>query len=538
MNRNGVSERRRSMVKYLGALGAAGLAPPNFAAENAAMVPLAPGARPAGMPARAIDVHAHFFNASDVSIAGYFAHSVGHSESKPVQKLMKAMQPVLRSVARHAISASAERDKLLAMEAAMKGMEMSARLAYLEAELLGIRARNAEFLYKEMYRFGVGQLYVNEQRKFESRYGAVVTPELFSEDAVRDALDPLRMPASAPGEKGISPKGLLQFVGCMMQARWANLNLYRQAFEPKGIDAVFGAMVDFDHWYADAALSPQRDQMEVQALISRLSGGYMLPLIAYNPWSDILDNGASLELVKEAVEKYGYVGVKIYPPMGFYAYGNADNPVPPPPHMARPNLVDLDRRMRALFDWSAQQGVPVMAHANKSMGRDNASDAFGGPTGWKALLALYQDGQRPPVVNLGHFGGDAKSDWPDRFAETMARPHGERLYGDIGNWSALRDCKRDASQCAAIYGRLASAREKFPQLGERLMYGTDWFMMIMEADWPSYPTDVAAALAGKLGLDLDRLFYKNAIDCFGLGVDGTRRSVVAQHLGSLPAWLA
>ncbi|WP_343731926.1 hypothetical protein [Duganella sp.] len=110
------------------------------------------------------------------------------------------------------------------------------------------------------------------------------------------------------------------------------------------------------------------------------------------------------------------------------------------------------------------------------------------------------------------------------------------IYGDVGKWDGLRKCGQDLDACKPVV-RLAQAAARFGDaaaFNQRIMYGSDWFMNVVDGQWQRYPEQVAHALAG---MGLDRLFYQNAIDCFGLGPDGKRRSAVANHLGQLPAWL-
>ncbi len=79
-----------------------------------------------------------------------------------------------------------------------------------------------------------------------------------------------------------------------------------------------------------------------------------------------------LDLVREAIEEHGFLGAKLYPPMGFRASGNEG---------ATPNFDDLlgylglpstsdrvgfarrvDEGLGLLFDYCSANGVPVTAH--------------------------------------------------------------------------------------------------------------------------------------------------------------------------------
>ena len=86
-------------------------------------------------------------------------------------------------------------------------------------------------------------------------------------------------------------------------------------------------------------------------------------------------------------------------------------------------------------------------------------------------------------------------------------------------------------------------------LGQRLMYGTDWDMVVIEGRaTQGYLDDFQAmlqALAGMSGLDpdrdlVDRCFGRNAADYLGLRQgQATRRRLDAFHRGRpQPAWMA
>lgn len=537
--------------------GLAGVAPPAKVRRLLAPTTIRKGLL---KPAYAIDVHAHFFNASDVNVAGFIEDSVAHTMAEPLKGLMMAMAPIIDDLAGFATSASDEYRALLAMDQMLStGGTVSNTL---ESKLSMRRDAIADKLFAKMKKRGVDREYMRLRVLY---LNSLRVPsggsDQFSVDMIRGALEPknvlaskdLKLRALALSGTSLNPDGVIQFAGYMLQDRWMNVRTYMQTYTSDdgafGIDAAFGALVDFDYWLKCPAHSARTDQMKVQSLISEMTGGYMLPLINYNPWTDIKREGESLAIVQDAVTNYGFIGVKIYPPMGFYPYGNEANPVIDR-QFSRPNLRVLDQKMEALFDWCIANGVPVMAHTSESLGRDDLSDEFGGPTGWDALLQRYSDKGVSPIVNLGHFGGDSpkmdsngnstNNEWPRQFAELMAKSKSaDHFYGDLAYWTALRACdRRTDDACKAVLNRLQLARNAFAGLDGRLLYGTDWLMSSKEPDWPAYPAEVASALSGVL--DLDAFFYLNAIACFGLGKSGAQRARIVNRLGAnnLPAWLA
>jgi predicted TIM-barrel fold metal-dependent hydrolase len=509
------------------------------------------------MPSLAIDVHAHFFNASDVNVEGYVRESFGHSLAPALQPFCALIAIVLDDLAGFAKTAAEEYAQLNALSNGVRGESPSAIPARLDSATHKRRQEIATQLHQTMGKHGA----LLEYRRLKTEHLKVSrlqggSPEL-TPDRIVTLLEPnhafRRLMANDRRAEihamSINPDGLVTFAGYMLQERWMNVRTYSRAYSSDvdafGIDAAFGALVDFDHWLDCPAHSSRRDQMKVQSLISELSGGYMLPLIGYNPWSDIVGNGESFRLVQDAITQFGYVGVKIYPPMGFYPYGNAT--LPYQSKYSRPEPKALDLALGNLFTWCAEHSVPVMSHTGQSMGRDCASDHFGGPDGWNALLNRSSNSADLPIINLGHFGGDDQDNpyckvvnppsWPHAFADLMREPSGAHVYGDIAYWSKLRACiAGDTAECNKIINRLRDAKSEYPELSSRLMYGTDWLMCSQESDWTNYPQKIVSALQNDF--DLDSLFYKNALTCFGLTA-GPQRTRIENRFGAqtLPAWL-
>lgn len=203
--------------------------------------------------------------------------------------------------------------------------------------------------------------------------------------------------------------------------------------------------------------------------------------------------------------------------------------------LKHPNLADLDARLGKLFEWCADNHIPVMAHTNSTMGADDDADKLGGPPGWDALIKKFSTAANPPPVNLGHFGGAENTQtWTQQFAALMGEKGGERFYGDLGYWDELRTCPTGAADCGPVK-RLIEAKATFTGLDQRLMYGSDWFMLIQVNGWDSFPEEVANALRGHF--DLERLFHGNAMECFGLQSGGPNRQRIVEHLGQVPAWM-
>lgn len=475
-------------------------------------------------PKLAIDAHAHFFNGTDVSVEGYLSRSVAHALEEPLAALLRSIAPFADRLIDilHVPTAAEEYRQLLGHQAQNKALDVKSAATLMRSLALSEKARIANGLFEAFKGTEVERRY----RQTEEGRDKPLTEE-FIFDSVVGRTDK-RVPRILHPVARTKVGGVFEFVGHMLSPRWVNLSDYVESYSTAegafGIDGVLHATVDFDHFLCPPKRSSQGDQMRVAALLSLMSGGYMLPLTAYNPWSHVLQGPSYLEQIETHVQSLGAVGVKIYPPMGFYPAGNQALPVNG--RQGLPTAAELDRHLSDFFKLCVKLGVPVMAHSGESCGYDGDADRFGGPAGWRELLKEF--GQDAPIVNLGHFGGGSQksgANWSREMAQLMSGDSGRRVYGDLGYWDELTDCDDPRAQrCLVALSRLDSALQAYPGTAARLLYGTDWFMLSKEAQWSSYPEKMLAALERAkqvyprlAQLNMDALFYGNLVDCYGLG---------------------
>lgn len=535
---------RRNALKLLTAGGLAGLSgccsmrpfatPEIQPGVPVVGTPLRPTVQKSSMaPRLCIDAHAHFFNGTDVPVKGYLAGPIAHDLKEPLRGLLRALAPLADALVELAPTASVEYNYLL-KRFGNPGAVVTGPGQYSLSNAVVFEERAQ--LSADFYR-------IFKNSEFEVRYNAIkraqnVDAKSLLRSHERSLLNStsLLQAVNAGGSVGNSKSltllekraidsepyadGVLAFIAHMLSPRWHNLMAYADAYstgaDSFGIDHAMGALVDFDRWLDCPPRSAHVDQVKLHQLLSVLSGGYMRPLVAYNPWTDIKTGGEALARVRDAVMNRGFVGIKIYPPNGFYPYGNVSRVGSP---SIGPSFIDLDRALEKLWETSSELNVPVIAHTNDSSGKDEDFDLLGGPVGWRALLARFS-GKGAPRVNLGHFGGDGGGNtWTKEFAELMAGPNGEGVYGDIGYWSRLRCRDEHATSCASAKVRLATALQT-PGVSKRIMYGTDWFMLSNERDWADYPFDIARAMQGQK-LDAADVFGLNAQRCFSSAQLGT-----------------
>ncbi|MGB6307512.1 MAG: amidohydrolase family protein [Steroidobacteraceae bacterium] len=524
-------------------------------------------------PARyCVDAHTHFFNASDVNVEGYLAGPVADSETDAgLAQLVRALAPIGQAMASSwALPAAEEYAQLQKLQqSSMVPSNNAAGVNPLDQLIQDHRHGLANELADRMKKANVSDLFVRlrqqalSKRRSNVLFDSTLAAPSFDATTIEKALSPQQrldatrqlfdLNVDAQAAAG-DPGGIVEFVGNMLSPRWMNLRTYQRVYSEEarafGIDGVFGALVDFNLWLAGCCSSSMLDQVKVHSMLSTMSGGYMLPLVGYNPWIDVAyKNSPALHTVQTAIRDYGFVGVKIYPPNGFFPYGNQGSPLYASlinsAGRTRPSAKDLDGALAAFFDWCAAEHVPVMAHAEQSMGATVASDGFVGKAGWSALWSRFAGSSDTPIINLGHFGGGSPPNhYPDDqtpvdFASLMNDRKGGGVFADLAYWTELRDCSEGQPLCKDALGRLKAATAQYAGLGDRIMYGTDWFMISQEQNWGEYPTWLASNLGGVL--PLDKLFYGNAIQCFGLGAGGLNRQRLEARFatvpGGLPDWI-
>jgi predicted TIM-barrel fold metal-dependent hydrolase len=470
-----------------------------------------------------IDVHAHFFNASDVPVRGFLAECLGHRAPPSVQLLLKALARIADRLADLAPTAGDELEALSSLAGEAEGA--AAPQDVVGARLEGERQAAAERVASAI-RGSDFQRHYRRMKQAQAPGAAPARTGPLSPDEIRQVVSDAERP-STPAALG--------FLNYMLSPRWVNLRSYMKAFTTDenafGVDKVLGALVDFDYWLDCPPSSAHDDQVRLHQRLHELTArtsvdgrttSYFHPVVAYNPWTDINQDGAALTRVVDACSKRNFVAVKIYPPTGFRPAGNAS--IPDETTKRRPDLKKLDATLKAFFAKCADLRIPILAHSARSNGRDNAHDEFGGPKGWEALLGQYARATETQIIDFGHFGGGRGSTWTHDFAYLVSRQPQMSLYADLGYWEELMCPDTSDEVCTSARERLKQAMKvQIPGSSEtvldRTMFASDWLMLSQVKEWATYPSRLHDSLRTILdGNDTDvaKVFGGNAKKCFRL----------------------
>ena len=497
-----------------------------------------------------IDAHAHFFNARDVQVEGFVAGPLAHSLTDDrLAELARKLAPIVARLAYLAPSPAEEMGLLQELSGRVGAMSTEAAAKALDDALQERR----EFLLQEL------QKALNQDADVLLLFQRIMVPALqrsvdgISLKFLRDAAymgsgfdlaerQSIEMRGEMRGSKAevaaaLGVAGILRFVVLMLSPRVDNVRSFTKAYSAGSPDVplagAIGALVEFNHWLGQPCnASLMLDQVKLHEQLVRISGGFVLPVVGYNPATDVRDGGLSLRVVQEAVEKHGFIGVKIYPPNGFLPYGNGSNRCALP--RKRPPWWDgtaLDSSLRTLYEWCDRNGVPVMAHANDSMGVDDEHNHLAGVCGWRALDTEPKVEISSLTVNAGHLGGDGadSSDWTAQFTTLMKDATRLRLFGDLGYWDQIATPKAAERLRAALRASIAGGATAV----DRVMYGSDWLMLSRVDGYERYGASVLQVLRS-LNLspeDIGKVLGGNALTCYGLRRNDPNFQRFSSHFG-------
>ena len=313
----------------------------------------------------------------------------------------------------------------------------------------------------------------------------------------------------------MSVQGLINFVLQNFQYRYVSVHDYLATYNRPGarvVDLMLPSMVDYDFWLKKGkpTFTSLETQVRVMRQISILTNGRVHAFMPFDPLRQVAfdlghSTGDSLKLVQRAIGEDGFVGVKLYPPMGFAVLGNAEHDGKGfwkqpwlPDWTERGDLGSLlDGAMRRLLDWCQTEQVPVMAHTSESNGPSPEFEALTDSRFWAQALNEF-----PKLrVSFGHFGGSTP------VAAGMARARafaglmdgdpthpGSRAYADAAYFVEVVSKEPDLQSLLRKLYEETSAKGD-AALVNRFMYGTDWEMTLIEGPMKNYLRDFETLLS-------------------------------------------
>ena len=459
-----------------------------------------------------IDVHAHIFNGADLQVAEFLSRVVARSTQSELRGVVDAFSDLLQFLSwRQAPNAEEELTALAAYEHVLANCNRVEHAVLLEKARqkdydLG-RAQLQAALNASRQSFGTP---LQPRGRFSVPFLLGVQAEIRDMPTLQRSWRQRRAVSQAPTSDGsdrqtlqgrTSARSYIDFALHFFAHRYVNALDYLEIYSipsNRKVDLLIPSLVDYDWWLARGRRTEVilTQQMALMERIAVATQGRVHGFVPFCPFREAMTRrgsapGESLTLVRDAIENRGFLGVKLYPPMGFAPYGNSPLQV----WQGKPSLPDaaqerafgerLDAALRSLFVWCSDNDVPVMAHTNHSNGPYEEFEDLAGAQYWDKALKEFR-GLR---VSFGHFGdtdtADHRGERAKAFVALMSSTSGspgERTFADSGFFAdALTQTDKLRDTLLALYGSTSGGL-----LAERFMYGSDWEMLATQVDADSY----------------------------------------------------
>ena len=507
--------------------------------------------------AGAIDMHCHLFNADDLPVRGFVEHAFLHAEEgglfAPPKALLALVIDVIGNAAPSAtreferlrgglgltVEDPTERDAIFEDRLAASIERLAAIAAGQEAALTAPDADKptpdeARELLDDLSLLGA-----SAPGAFAlARPPGPDSPGLLAR-SLNARIDAAERAAPAPGTAALRlPGGAvlrgLSWARLMLDWRGDILARYERLYGGfDGVGMITPALVDFDNWVRSrpGPASSLEQQVKVMSELSRRgSRQAMHGHVPFDPVRVVVEaRPEPLALIEWAVEEMGFVGVKLYPPMGFYPYDNLGKGADFAEEIRASRssealAAEIDHALGRLYEWASapERRVPLLAHARQSWGSRKEYEERARPASWAGAFTAHPQ-LKVALAHFGDFTARSRDDpvWEDDLPALMDGHAG--AYADLSYLVGAMDDDVERNRHKAERLRTFAT----PERTRHLLFGTDWSMTGLASGHDGYLSGLDAQLA-RAGFDhaaRRRVFRDNAVEFLGLadGMPGRAR---------------
>jgi hypothetical protein len=319
----------------------------------------------------------------------------------------------------------------------------------------------------------------------------------------------------------------------------------------ENVDLFVPLIVDYEYWFknsVDVPMDHQIDTMYNEVILKQQ--GKFHAFVPFDPARELAfqkglnnpdgqkEDKGSWKPMKDAIEKKGFIGVKVYNSLGYRPLGNGEDNAPLYHQRVAvrndkiPYLFDgpsYDQVMRKLYAFCEENGVPITAHCmmNGIEAYPMASEHFGAAKLWEPVLKDYKKLR----LNLAHFGWNPvggygyghQKNWMKEICGMM-RVH-ENLYADVGHLDVVTRLSRPD-----FINAFKSIQRDFSgdigHIKKRVLYGSDWHVLQRVKNYRSFMKrfiDVMKTTGFYSDDGMDDFLGGNAMQFLGLLPGGKNR---------------
>ena len=319
------------------------------------------------------------------------------------------------------------------------------------------------------------------------------------------------------------------------------------------VDLFVPLMIDYEYWFANSMDNSLGEQIEtVFEKVVLPHKGKIHPFVPFDPARELayrkgmvspdgqLEGDRPMTLIKEAIEKKGFIGVKLYNSLGYRPLGNAD----PTVSLMRRRIAVRNNKMTYLFDgeeydevlcqlydYCVEDEVPITAHCvmNGIEAYPGASFDFGKAEFWEEVLR--QEKYKNLRLNLAHFGWNQESgqgyagsrSWVKDICNLIVKY--EDVYADISHHRVLA-----AKGRRSFVDGYRQMQTDFPndieKIKKRILYGSDWHVLRRMRGYREFLEEYERVMT-KADMydqaDLEDFRGGNALEFLGLTPEGKNR---------------
>lgn len=333
------------------------------------------------------------------------------------------------------------------------------------------------------------------------------------------------------------------------------------------VDLFVPLLLDFEYWFSstfDVPLDQKVNDM-YEHVIKPYAGKYHA-FVPFDPARELVyrkglnnpdaqpERISSLDLVKDAILNKGFIGVKIYNPMGYKPIDNKSV------HVHRKRVAvrngklqylfppeEYDAVLYELYDFCVENDVPLTAHCQVGgiEAYPNASYHFCAPQFWRPVLD--QEKYKKLRLNLAHFGWNyncgksySNQNWVKEICAMVLEY--ENVYTDVSHHDVI--CKRGMKQFKADYKAMGGdfAQSSY-DLKKKILYGSDWHVLKRIKNYEAFKdsyVDVLTTSEFYTEAELGDFLGGNSLAFLGLTPGGQNRQRLENFYNNnnipRPAW--
>lgn len=314
----------------------------------------------------------------------------------------------------------------------------------------------------------------------------------------------------------------------------------------KGTDLFVPLMIDYEYWFKNTQDYPLSCQIDyIYEYIVKPYEGRIHPFVPFDPARELAyregmhnpdgepEKHGSLNLVRDAIENRGFIGVKLYNAMGYKPFNNDTVDIQRERIAVRNEKMQyvfegrsFDEVLAELYDYCIENEVPITTHCGM-YGIESYPDAsfdFGKAVYWREVL--NQDAYKNLHLNLAHFGwytpqgyhGDIS--WVRDICEMLSDY--DYLFTDVSCHRVISDANN--LKFKSHYKEICC---DFPVVKKRLLYGSDWHVLKRVKYFRAFKERYLEVLKNEdlfSDAEIDDFLGWNALNFLGLLPNGKNRA--------------